>query len=261
MTEEVKTSEQAQVVPENTTPVETSATVETTIDTVPAIETQASGEIKADEPKKESTLLGAASVTTEQVSTETPKESETTEQQVSQSEEPAPLPTYEEFTVPEDFELDKERIGDFTKALAEFEMKTKADHAEVQALGQSFMERHITEVRNSVERHTSALLDAFEQQKSDWREAFEKDPDLGGNRRDTTLNAANEFIKTHGGTPEQQKEVRELFDLTGVGNHPAIIRLLAQAAHSREFTEGKPLPATNPVPMVKNKIEKRYGAL
>lgn len=182
---------------------------------------------------------------------------ETNQTEGSQSEEPAPLPTYEEFKAPEGVTLDAERIGNFTKTLAEFELKTKADHAEVQALGQQLVERYAAEEKKSIETYNASLLDAWEKQKNDWKESFEKDPEIGGNRKDTTINAALEFIKTHGGTEEQKKEIHQLMDQTGVGNHPAILRLFAKAMAN--IGEGKPLPATRPV-MQKSKYEKFYGS-
>lgn len=215
------------------------------------------------EVKRESTLLGTPLQGPKEEAKEPVQgtETESKEQQSNQSEEPAPLPTYDKFTAAEDFPLDDGLVGDFSKSLGEFERLTKADHAEVQKFGQSLIERHVTEVKRSIEQHTNSILEAFEQQKKDWRETFEKDPEIGGNRRDTTINAALEFIRTHGGNEEQRKEIHELMENTGIGNHPAMIRLLAQAARSTAFTEGKPLPATNPVPTIKNKIEKRYGVL
>lgn len=217
-------------------------------------------DIKPEEVKKESTILGVQP----EEKAEEPKEpasTEPTEQEGSKSDEPAPLPTYDDFQAPEDFTLDAELVGDFAKTLGEFENSAKADHAEVQKLGQSLIERHVVEVKKSIDHFTQSLLDQFEQQKTDWRQAFENDPEIGGNRKDTTINAALEFIKTHGGNEEQRQEIHQLMESTGVGNHPAMIRLLAQAARSSAFTEGKPLPATNPVISPKNKIEKRYGSL
>lgn len=232
---------------------------------IKALPSLLTAEAKIEEPKveiKEDKTAVEPEIKTEskdEIKTETKDEGKTAEKETegSKSDEPAPLPTYEEFKAPEGITLDAEQIGDFTKALAEFESKTKADHAEVQALGQGLIERHSAEVKKSIEGYTTSLLDAFEKQKNDWRESFEKDPEIGGNRKDTTVNAALEFIKTHGGTEEQKQEIHQLMDQTGVGNHPAILRLFAKAMNT--MSEGKPLPATRPV-IQKSKLEKFYGA-
>ncbi len=247
---------------ENVTPIETISepvtqevpviSTEIAVETAPVTQATPSllTEVKTEEPKIEVKVEDTKPTEANVESTET-KEIEG-----SQSDEPAPLPTYEEFKAPEGFTLDAEQLGNFTKSLAEFELKTKADHAEVQALGQQLVERYATEQKKSIETYNTSLLDAFEKQKGDWRESFEKDPEIGGNRKDTTINAALEFIKTHGGTEEQKKEIHQLMDQTGVGNHPAILRLFAKAMSA--MSEGRPLPASRPV-MQKSKLEKFYG--
>lgn len=218
------------------------------IQETPVAEQVAPAETPFETPK-EPTILG------ETKPIETPKE-EIKEIEGSQSVETAPLPTYD-IKAPEGFEFDAEKIGDFAKNLAEFEGKTKADHAEVQALGQSLIDRHVTEVKNSIDTYNKSLLDAFEKQKNDWRESFKNDPEIGGNRENTTISAAREFIRTHGGTAEQQQEFHQLMETTGVGNHPAMIRMLAKAMST--MSEGKPLPANRPVANFKSKLDKMYG--
>ncbi len=175
----------------------------------------------------------------------------------SQSEEPAQLPTYEAFTLPEDVKLDDEKLGEFTKELAQFETDTKADHAKMQQFGQKLLDRYVAETQDNNKRLVEYFTNTWEKQKSDWKEAFEKDPEIGGNRKDTTVNAALEFIRTHGGNETQQQEFRDLMESTGIGNHPAMIRLLAKA--NMAMAEGKSLPATKVAPETRSKIDKRYG--
>ncbi len=231
------------------------------ITTTETVAPEATSEVKEiiTEIKPKDTLLGEPEKIEPVVDAKTTDIEPAKETESSQSDEPAPLPTYDEFVSPDDFVLDKNLIGDFTNKLGEFEKTTKADHAEVQKFGQSLIDSHIAEVKNSVERLNKSYIEAFENQKMAWKDAFEKDQDIGGNRKDTTLSAAREFIKTHGGTHEQQEEFRELLNQTGVGNHPAMIRMLAQAARSKAFTEGQPLPATRPVSAAKSRLEKMYG--
>lgn len=182
---------------------------------------------------------------------------ETKKEEGSQSAEPAPLPTYEAFTLPEGITADDATLGEFTKQLAEFETHTKADHAAVQEFGQTLVNRHVAEQLALTQRITEHYQNAWEKQGNDWKDAFEKDPEIGGNRRDTTLNAAQEFIRTHGGTEEQQNEFRQLMDTTKIGNHPALIRLLAKA--NMALSEGKPLAAPKPSLTTASKVERRYG--
>jgi hypothetical protein len=152
----------------------------------------------------------------------------------------------------------EEGLKQFTGLLGELEL-AKGDHAKTQELGQKLVDRHFSDLQTTLKAQTDFYLDAFEKQKTAWKDAFVKDQEIGGNRQDTTLAAAHEFIKTHGGTVAQQKEFSDLMNSTGVGNHPAMIRMLATA--NIALREGKPLPATKPESAPTSKVEKRYGKM
>lgn len=201
-------------------------------------------EVKTEESKKD-------------VKAEAEKPVEQKKEDGDQSDKPAPLPTYEAFKLPEGLNFDKDRFETFTKELGEFEMDSKADHAKLQAFGQKLVDRHIAETQDAMKRMNEYYASSFEKQKSEWKDAFEKDPEIGGNRRDTTVRAALEFVRTHGGDEGQQKEFAELMNKTGVGNHPALIRLLAKA--NTALREGSPLPAPKPASSPASKVERRYG--
>lgn len=174
-----------------------------------------------------------------------------------QSEEPAPPPVYDAFKAPEGVTLDNERVSKFTEILSDLEVKSKADHALVQEFGQKAVDFHISEVNKAVENLTDLYKKTWDRQKTEWKDSFLKDPEIGGNRFQTTVDSALTFIRTHGGTPEQQTEFRDLMEKSGLGNHPAMIRLLANAG--RTMGEGKPLAASRPAPAPKSKVEALYG--
>ncbi len=226
-----------------TAPVAEPKKAETALGADPKAETPKD---KAPEAKPEDTKSAEAAATEE------PKKEE-----ASQSDEPAPLPSYEAFTLPENITLDSEKLVEFTKDLGEFQNATKADQKAVQEFGQKLVDRHVAEVQETLKRRDEYYVATWEKQKSDWKEAFENDPEIGGNRKETTVNAALEFIRTHGGNEEQQKEFRDLMESTGLGNHPAIIRMLANANLAK--AEGKPLPAAKPAPQNTSKVARRYG--
>lgn len=177
--------------------------------------------------------------------------------EASQSGEPAPLPIFEPFTLPEGLTADPEAFTNLTNMLSEFEVTTKAEHAEVQKLGQSLIDRHVEQLNKTIKQVSDAWTQNWENQKTTWFESFKSDPEIGGNRMDTTLSAARQFIRTHGGTPEQQQEFRDLMNTSGVGNHPAVIRMLAKA--NLAMSEGKPLAASAPVGEKKGKVAALYG--
>lgn len=147
---------------------------------------------------------------------------EGTKDESKQSDEPAPLPTYEPFKLPEGFTLDETKLGEFNRELAEFEVKNKAEHAEVQAFGQKMIERYTAELQ----RMQDANLANWNALKSNWKEAFHNDSELGGNRRETTVNAVQRAVEAYAGTPENVKAFRNFANETGLGENLTFIRLV-----------------------------------
>jgi hypothetical protein len=229
---------------------------ETLLSVEPTAKTDAPAETPAAANKE---AAPAEAAKPEDKKDEAPKDGEQKKEDGSQSADPAPQPTYEAFKLEDGFTVDDAKLGEFTGLLAEMEL-AKGDHTKVQETGQKLVDRHIAEVKSVLQRQNEFYLNAFEKQKTDWLTAFEKDPEIGGNQQETSKEAARNFISQHAGTPEQQKEFRDLMQTTGVGNHPAMIRLLAKAQKSMTL-EGSPVPAQNLSTAQKSKVEKRYGKM
>lgn len=223
----------------------------------PAAEAKPSTILGAEPPKEEAKPAADGTKPADAKPAEV-KPGEPKKDEASQSAEPAPLPIYEPWTLPDGIKLDDTQAGEFNKLLGEFQASTKAETAAVQKFGQELVSRHVAEVKESIERTHKTYQAAWLKQAEDWKQAFISDPEIGGNRQETTVAAANEFIVTHGGTPAHQTEFRALMQQTGLGNHPAMIRILANAKNSPEFTEGKPL-AGAPVVAKQSKSQKFYG--
>lgn len=269
-----ETAIDTQVTPAATEVVQTPVTVEVvtpqvTLETVPVVSVEA---IEAPVKAVEAPVTVLAEALDKSVETTKPPETKTestteaskevvvTENKPTegQSEEPAPPPTYEPFTVPEGFTLDGDRMSKFTELLTGLEVEGKvADHSFVQQFGQKAVDFHVQEVTRAVEDVTKLYQTAWEKQKTDWKDSFLNDPEIGGNRFQTTVDSARNFIRTYGGTTEQQKEFRDVMETSGLGNHPAIIRLLSKAFEGQ--SEGKPLAATRPVAPPKSKTATLYG--
>lgn len=232
-------------------------TTETPVTEAPKAPETVLGEALTNESTSEVTTQDGESNKEATTSEEGETSSEVAPDEGGQSDDPAPPPKYDPFTLPEDIKLDESRIVEFTNLLSELETSGKASHEAVQAFGQKAVEFHINEVKNAVENLTSLYQTAWDKQKTDWKDSFLKDPEIGGNRFQTTVDSALAFIKTHGGTPEQQEEFRGLMETSGLGNHPAMIRMLANAG--RAMQEGKPLAAPKPVPQQKSKTQTLYG--
>lgn len=204
------------------------------------------------------TVIGAEPKIPEIKTPEGEKPPEPKKDEASQSDAPAPLPAYEAWTLPEGVTLDEAKATEFNKLLGEFQAGSKAEQAAVQAFGQELIDRHVSELKSALARKDETYQQAWVKQTEDWKQAFVNDPEIGLNRQETTVATANEFIATHGGTPEQQAEFRSLMQTTGLGNHPAMIRLLANAKNSAAFGAPQPLAGTPPTEKV-SRSQKYYG--
>ncbi len=212
-----------------------------------ALETPIIPEIKTEVTVEETPVAEVKEGSTE------PKETEG-----GQSEETAPPPKYDPFTLPEGLSLQEEKVGKFTELLSELELGGKVPHELVQQFGQKAVDFHVNEVKQAVEDITKAYQASWESTKTEWKNQFLADPEMGGNRFQTTVDSALTFIRTHGGSPEQQAEFKGLMESSGLGNHPAMIRLLANAGVA--MSEGKPLAAVKPVSAPKSRVSTMYGA-
>lgn len=184
----------------------------------------------------------------------------------SQSVEPAPLPTYESFKLADGIQIDERKLGEFTKELGEFEIGTKAEHGKVQEFAQKLVNRYVSETQETVKRIVDHYTNTWDKQKNDWREAFISDPELGGNRQQTTATSVQNFVGEFGGDAKQIEELRGFME-SGIGNHPSLIRLMNNANNEvkalrmkYESEEGvRPLPGHKPVSEKKSKTQTLYG--
>ena len=228
-----------------------------------AVEPVVEADIKSDDVKTTETVETAP----KEVTPEAPKESadKSAEKQpegekkdeASQSDEPAPLPTYEPWKLPENMTVDQSKLDEVTKMFAEFERDTKTDHALVQKFGQQIIDRHIENVQAAISKLTEAYQESWKQQTKDWYDAFAKDPEIGGPKKEVSAAAANEFIRRHGGTSEQQASLRQILEKTGLGNHPDIIRTFAKATSN--LAEPKMIPAGSPPAAPTTRKTRFYG--
>jgi hypothetical protein len=185
------------------------------------------------------------------------KQPDATKDEGNKSAEPAPLPVYEAWKLPDNVKLDETQATDFNKLLGEFQNNTKAEQVSVQKFGQEMLDRHVNALNEGFTRLHKAYSDAWQTQTDGWRESFINDPEIGGKRQETTIRLANEFIDTHGGTPENKAAFREVMKNTGLGVHPEVLRLLANAMNG--YREGRPVPANPPRVAQPSKTQRWYG--
>lgn len=187
----------------------------------------------------------------------------------SQTVDPAPLPTYEPFTLPEGIVLDDGKLGEFTKKLGEFEVSSKVDHAVLQKFAQELVDSHIADSKEIGQRLAENYSKAWEKQTNDWFEAFTKDPEIGDKKFETTKKSVLDAVGKFAGDETQLGEFKKFMNDTGVGNHPSLIRLINNM-HTKinnmqekyETEKGvKPLAGTKPVADKKGFLQTMYGNL
>lgn len=169
---------------------------------------------------------------------ETPAAEPGKEAGAAEAEKPAETPpavVYEPFTLPEGVVADGEAMGRFTEVIGELGLSQEG--------GQKLMDLYAVEQGRLATAMAEHQHQVFQETQKEWVQAFENDPDLGRNRRDTTLNAARTAIGWAFGLGIPGKELepaaqaaaearrQEFWDAmtyTGLGNHVASVRAWTQ---------------------------------
>jgi len=231
------------------TPVSTGAVAS---DTPPPVETAAPAPDATVEPP----VAAAPEQTADEVANPADAPAET-----PQPTEPAPLPSFEPFNLPEGFEPN-ETLSTFTADLAEFTQKTGVDPALMQEFGQQLVDKYAAQTQSTIEALTTRQADAWKETTSGWKTALESDPELGGNRLETTAQGVRQAVEKYAGNAEQMKEFREFMDTYHVGNHPSLVRLINNM-HTKllsyETETAAPISAQALSPKSKSMVEKFYG--
>lgn len=183
--------------------------------------------------------------------------------------EPPPAPTYEPFKLPEGAIADTEAMSEFTELLGKNNL--------TQEIGQNLMDLYAKQQTRLHEALAEQQRKVFDDTQKSWVEQFENDPEMGRNRRDTTLNAARTAIGWAFGiglpgkqlSPAQQataeaqrNEFWQAMTYTGFGNHPASVRAWLQVHKilAPYLTERPAPPAALPPQRVSgNAADRRYG--
>lgn len=185
--------------------------------------------------------------------------------------EPIPLPVYDDFTLPEGISIDKEQLLAFSGILGEIE-SGKLDHAGMQVAGQKLVDLAAKATQDSITRLNDYYVQFHENQKKTWFEAFKKDPELGNDNQDRMVEITGKLrgaINEYGGTEAQAQEFRALMKETGVGNHPALLRIMNNmitriSKYETESDNGnggnnRIVPAARPVPTKVKDYEAFYN--
>lgn len=202
-------------------------------------EAEKAAEAEAAKPKTEAELKAEA---------EAAKATDpATKDATAEAQPPAPI-KYEAFKLPEDIKFDEERLGKFS----EYAGNKQID----QETAQGFLDLHIEEMQRFA---TEVQKQAADEQRKvwntlndTWKTEMRKDPEIGGNRIDTSLSRAKAVIEEylgpeHGGSPELVQSLLAHTSNNGMGNFPPFVRLLNKIGEVLNvFEEGTAIGNLNP---------------
>ncbi len=156
-----------------------------------------------------------------------------------------------EFTWPEGVEpLPAEELAPFTAILGEAKVAPEA--------GQKLMDLYLSETTKLQERLSKQSETVWNETRREWVDAIRNDPELGGNRFQATITSCRQLINQYGGTDEQKAELYQAFNLTGMGDNPAMMRLVHNVSKAL-LEQARPVTAAKPVPVATTRAQRRYA--
>ena len=159
----------------------------------------------------ESMFDGKSSADSEDAATDADTEEQAAKSDTESDEKQDAPDDYDAFTLPEGIEMNDAALDQF-KPLAK---EAGLDQENAQKF---------------VDLYTAAMVEAAESQQKlwadtqqEWVDQAKTDPEIGGDKFDSNLGDAKRAIKEFG-TPE----LEDALSITGAGNHPEFIRLMAR---------------------------------
>ena len=143
------------------------------------------------------------------------------------------LPDLASFKLPGGVEVNPSRFSHFTTVLNGLRDRVRRDpkalDAAIHDAGQQLLELHITEQRQldaGLRRELDRpAIERWNATRAGWRKMFEDDPELGRNRRETTLTRAKALLAAYGQDAGAKRltELKDYFTESGAGDNPAML--------------------------------------
>lgn len=158
-------------------------------------------------------------------------------------------PVYTDFSLPEGLSAAPEQVEAFTGVLGKYGLTQEA--------GQELMNLHATALKQAADAMAQRQQDVFVETRRGWVQQFDKG---AGNRRDTILNDAK-FAITSTITDAKERAAlwQVLGDVTGAGDHPAVVNLLGKIGARLRERNAPPSPIPNNAAKSANPADRRYG--
>lgn len=160
---------------------------------------------------------------------------------------------FKPFAFPENFQVDEPRVKAFQEVL------TKPD-LDPQARGQELIHLHTTEMEKYAEHLAAEQHRVFAETRQGWVKDIKSDPQIGGSGFNTTMMAVARMRDLF--VPKENiGAFNKFLSITGAGDHPEFIRMMANMA--KRFDEPSPPPPSfKPPPDIGVRLGQRgRGAL
>ena len=161
--------------------------------------------------------------------------------------EPQAAPTYDKLTIPEGVKLDDTRVAKFDEIVGKAELSGKADHAAMASLRQDLVNFHIEEMGNVAKAVQKNQVDVWNRLVEQRVNELKSDPQLGGNRYETSLGNAKYALESliPGFSKDEATELIGVMDKGGVSHHRLTIKMLnalyTLLAEPEPVNNGQPL--------------------
>jgi len=214
-----------------------------------AVETPAA--VAETAPVAESPVTPVTSLISEEAGKEVepPKPEVKTEAETAPAEAP-PAVTWTDFTLPEGVKLEDAPLNTFKEILG--------GELPPQERGQRLIDMHLAEIQRRDQALMEHQVKVWNDTQIQWKDAVKADPELGGNRFNTTIQTCISAVNRFGGNAQQRAELLQALDFTGAGNNPAIIRLINNMAS--RLSEGSPVTQSAAPKPPQTREQKRYNA-
>ena len=149
--------------------------------------------------------------------------------------EPVAAPTYTALKLPDGLTARPEALAEATKLFGEFNIPESG--------AQKLLDMHGAALKAAVDGAFKTATDFWEQKSKDWVAEVRADPQIGGNRFDTSIRRAravwNETV------PNEADRTRLFNDLTDtkIGDHPILTKAISEVG--RRFEQVLQLTGTN----------------
>jgi hypothetical protein len=164
-------------------------------------------------------------------------------------EPPAPI-KYEAFKTPDGIKLDDGKLAQFSEIAGAAQVK--------QEDAQKLVDLYVDAVQELNKQASQHQRDVWSSLNDSWKEELRKDPNLGGNRLETSLAMAKAVIEEYGGSKEQVADYLRHITANGMGNFIGHVRLLHNIGAALNIFENGIVPANPKPPSVKGSRGSRW---